>query len=209
MSGNLPQKSPSKPSVAKKLTRKIDPRVKRTSDSLGDALVALMHEKPFEEITVQHVLDRAGVSRSTFYTHYRDKDDLFISDVEDFFEQISSMLERRGEDSDRVAPVQELFAHVSDAREFYAALVASGKVNDTLEMGRGCLARGIERRLSLLPRARAIAPASRAAMAHGLSGALFSLLAWWIDHGMSATPSQMDAMFHHMVWRGMSVPART
>src|SRR5579859_4132940 len=90
--------------------RKRDRRVVRTRDTLGDALVALMREKNFEEITVQEVLDRAGVGRSTFYVHYRDKDDLFLSDVEDFFEVMSTMLTRRGESSSRVAPVRELFA---------------------------------------------------------------------------------------------------
>jgi AcrR family transcriptional regulator len=58
--------------------------VLRTRDTLGDALVALMQEKNFDEITVCEVLDRAGVVRSTFYAHYRDKDDLFLSDIEDF-----------------------------------------------------------------------------------------------------------------------------
>src|SRR5580700_5991169 len=60
--------------------RKTDRRVRRTRDALGDALMKLMHEKPFRDIKVQHVLDRAGVGRSTFYTHFRDKDDLFLSD---------------------------------------------------------------------------------------------------------------------------------
>jgi len=48
--------------------------------------MALMHEKNFDDITVQNVLDRAGVGRSTFYVHYRDKEDLFLSDVEDFLD---------------------------------------------------------------------------------------------------------------------------
>ncbi len=74
-----------------------DRRTIRTRDALGDALVELMQERPFKSLTVQDVLDRAGVGRSTFYTHYRDKDDLFISDVEEFWEMMSSMLgsERR------------------------------------------------------------------------------------------------------------------
>jgi AcrR family transcriptional regulator len=41
--------------------KKTDARVRRTRDALGDALVALMQEKPFETITVQDVLDRAKV----------------------------------------------------------------------------------------------------------------------------------------------------
>src|SRR5208337_4703375 len=84
---------------------KLDRRVRRTRDALGDALLTLMQEKPFESIIVQHVLDRAGVGRSTFYAHYRDKDDLFLSDLEDFLEGMSTLLLRRREASNRVAPV--------------------------------------------------------------------------------------------------------
>jgi hypothetical protein len=47
-------------------SRKIDSRVKHTRDALGDGLLALMQEKPFESITVQEILDRAGIGRSTF-----------------------------------------------------------------------------------------------------------------------------------------------
>ena len=53
--------------------------------TLGDALVSLMIEKSYDEITVQQVLERAKVGRSTFYTHYVDKNDLFMSDVDDFW----------------------------------------------------------------------------------------------------------------------------
>ena len=63
-----------------------------------------MHEKSFDDITVQQGLGRAGVVRSTFYVHYRDKDDLFVSDVEEFFEMFSTVLRRNGESAKRLAP---------------------------------------------------------------------------------------------------------
>jgi AcrR family transcriptional regulator len=184
--------------------RKMDRRVWRTRDALGDALVDLMHEKPFSAIRVQHVLDRAKVGRSTFYTHYRDKDDLFLSDVEDFFEGMANLLSRRGEDSNRIAPVREFFAHVAEWKEFHAALVASGKVRDVMELGHGYFARAIEQRLSEVQPLRI---SFRTAMAHALAGALLSLLSWWIDRGMPASPHEMDDMYHHMVWSGVSAQA--
>src|ERR1700686_4075388 len=105
---------------------KVDRRVLRTRDALGDALVDLMHEKSFDDITVQQLLDRAGVGRSTFYVHYRDKDDLFLSDVEDFLELVSSALKRQGASTKRLLPVQELFTHIREVREFYASLGGAG-----------------------------------------------------------------------------------
>lgn len=60
-----------------------DRRVRRTKSSLHDALIELAREKPYEDIAVKEVLDRADVGRSTFYTHFGDKDDLLESSIEE------------------------------------------------------------------------------------------------------------------------------
>ena len=184
--------------------KKTDARVRRTRDALGDALVALMQEKPFDTITVQDVLDRANVSRSTFYTHYSDKDDLLMSDAEDFFESISMALSAHGDKSDRVFPVQEFFTHLSDVQPFFKALVKSGKYQENMELARGHFARGIERRLSELPRGKSIPSNQLPAIAFTHAGALLSLLTWWLDRGMRESPAEMDELFHRMVWNGVS-----
>jgi AcrR family transcriptional regulator len=186
----------------------MDRRARRTRDALGDALVELMQERPFRRITVQDVLDRAGVGRSTFYMHYCDKDDLFLSDVEDFWEMVSSMLERRGEDSKRVAPVRELFSHVAEAKIFREALVASGKVHDVMELGQGQFARAIEQRLTKLSSIQGAKAGQFTAAAHALAGALFALLGWWIDHGMPVSAAEMDTTFHRLVWTGVHASLR-
>lgn len=128
---------PKTKSEATKPRRKTDRHIVRTRDALGDALAALMHEKTFDDLTVQNVLDRAGVGRSTFYMHYRDKEDLFLSDVEDFLEQVSSALKRHNASPKRLLPVQEFFTHIRDVREFHAALVKAGKANDVWPLARG------------------------------------------------------------------------
>ena len=184
--------------------KKTDARVRRTRDALGDALIALMQEKPFETITVQEVLDRAHVSRSTFYSHYSDKDDLLMSDAEEFFESLSMALSAHDDKSDRVFPVKEFFTHLADVQPFFKALVKSGKFQENMELARGHFARGIERRLSELPRASSIPANERAAIAFTQAGALLSLLTWWLDRGMREPPEQMDDLFHRMVWTGLS-----
>ncbi len=191
------------------VTKKIDRRVRATRDGLGDALIALMHEKPFESITVQHVLDRAKVSRSTFYSHYSDKNDLFLSDVEDFFEMFSTSLIRHNDTSNRVAPVQEFFAHVADMRQFISSIAASQKIRDVFDLGQGHFARAIDQRLATFPATRNLSVTRRSALAHASAGSLFSLLNWWLSHGGSTTPAQMDALFHQTLWSGISpsIPA--
>jgi AcrR family transcriptional regulator len=165
-------------------------------------LAWMMHEKPFDTITVPDVLDLAGVSRSTFYTHFRDKDDLFLSDADEFFRHMANLLTMRGEVSNRVAPVREMFAHVADLGEFYDALVASGKFQYALDLAVEHFARGIEQRLNQLSPTTTVASASRAAVALALAGAMISLMFWRLDHGKPSSPAQMDEVFHQMVWAG-------
>jgi len=188
--------------------KKTDARVRRTRDALGDALIALMQEKPFDTITVQEVLDRAHVSRSTFYSHYSDKDDLLMSDAEEFFDALSMALSAHDDKSDRVFPVKEFFTHLADVQPFYKALVKSGKFQENMELARGHFARGIERRLCELPRAKSIAASERSAIAFTHAGALLSLVTWWLDRGMREPPAQMDDLFHRMVWNGVG-PQKT
>jgi AcrR family transcriptional regulator len=198
MSGNTEPRQPPQPNVKPART---DRRVRRTRDTLGSALVQLIQEKPFDEITVQQLLDRAGVSRSTFYTHYRDKDDLFLSDLEDFFEFISTLLTRQGAPAKRVAPVQEFLSHLADVREFHDALVASGKMDDVRELGLGYFARSIEQRL--LMAGVTMDAACLRATSHAFAGSVFSLMEWWLCHNMSISPCDMDKLFHRLVWDGI------
>jgi len=90
--------------------RRPDRRVRRTCDRLGRALVELIRDKAIGDVTVQEVLNRAKVARSTFYVHYRDKNDLLFSQLEQFLEFISTKQSREQEKSQRVAPVGELSA---------------------------------------------------------------------------------------------------
>ena len=182
--------------------------MRRTRDRLGDALVEILLQKPLEEISVQEILDRAEVSRSTFYTHFRDTNDLFLSDVDDFFEGVATALSRSGSKSKRVAPLHELFTHISEQQTFYNALVESGRVYDVMELGQAQFARGIEQRLTEIGSAGVIPSDERSAIAHAFAGALFSLLSWWIHHGKPKSAEQVDKLFHEMVWARVLVADR-
>lgn len=57
----------------RKISEREDPRVLRTQRLLLQAFSDLFWEKSFHAMTVQDVTERAGVNRSTFYTHFEDK----------------------------------------------------------------------------------------------------------------------------------------
>lgn len=66
-----------------KKMRTEDRRIQKTQSLLRGALLSLVAEKPYDSIVVKEILDRANVGRSTFYTHFRDKDDLLVTGIYD------------------------------------------------------------------------------------------------------------------------------
>jgi AcrR family transcriptional regulator len=180
-----------------------DRRVVRTRQALGRALVELMQALRFDDISVQLVLDRAGVGRATFYAHFRNKHDLLLSDAERFFE----VLERHfvaHEEGRRVAPVAELFAHVADYHLFRRGLEESSMREPVYDLLVGHLAGMIARRMAVLRPGAADGPLPPAAAARVLAAALVEMLRWWINRGARPDARQMDAHFHEIVWGGLA-----
>src|SRR5215208_7287843 len=58
---------------------KINRRVQRTRELLQKSLIELISERGYDVITIQDVVDRANIGRTTFYLHYSSKEELFVS----------------------------------------------------------------------------------------------------------------------------------
>lgn len=181
--------------IVEESTKSADQRVTRTRRRLGAALIALLHERPLRSISVQQLLRRARVGRATFYDHYRDKDDLFVSEVDEHVEYFATLLLRSAERSTRVAPVREFIGHVTDAHPLYDRLAATGRLPELLELTEAHFARSIEQRLA----ARGMSKERRTSVAIALAGALISLLRASMTRSISATPEELDALFHSLV----------
>lgn len=55
---------------------KVDLRIVKTRANIKNTFIELLSEKEFNEITIQNILDKALINRSTFYKHYSDKYEL-------------------------------------------------------------------------------------------------------------------------------------
>ena len=73
-----------------------DRRVRRTRRALQKSLVDLILEKGYDAVTIEEITDRADLGRTTFYLHYKDKEELLMHAIdticEDFIETHSSLL---------------------------------------------------------------------------------------------------------------------
>ena len=82
-----------------------DRRVQKIRDLLQGALASLVQEMDYDAISVKQILGRANVGRSTFYMHYRDKDELLASGMLDI---LRKMQELPG--ASRIEPHREIIA---------------------------------------------------------------------------------------------------
>jgi len=73
-----------------------DRRVLRSRQMLMDALAALIQKKDFDAISIQEIVDKADLTRATFYLHYPDKGALLLAMASVRFKE---MLKKRGIDS--------------------------------------------------------------------------------------------------------------
>src|SRR5215469_232412 len=72
-----------------------DRRSQRTRRLVISAIMELIAEKSYDAITVQDLLDRANIGRSTFYSHYFDKEDVLTALAEQMLEMLSQQFSRR------------------------------------------------------------------------------------------------------------------
>jgi AcrR family transcriptional regulator len=152
-----------------------------------------MVEHPLDEITVQQVLDRAGISRATFYSHFKNTDDLFLSAYEGMLNSLERHLDSRGLAERRLIAVTEFFEHTKDQRELLHALERDGRAAFVREYGIDHMARTIERR------AQAVAGVVLSAVTcRMLAAALVESHRWWIDRDDRPSAAEMDATFHRL-----------
>ena len=180
-----------------------DRRVTKTIASLRLALTELILEKHYDAITVQDIIDRANVGRSTFYTHFRDKEDLLIGDWKKFLGMLAAHIDLDGAAHGRLAPVEGLMMHLKDYHALYRALAKAGKSERLFSTGTEYLSEKIEEKFAARQAAGDELSVPPAVCGHFLALQIFGLLKWWLDRNMPYSPSEMASMFNTLVAPGI------
>ncbi len=181
---------------------KQDRRSPRTRGLITAAMTDLLREKRYGAITVQDVLDRAGIGRSTFYGHYFDKEDALLAVVEQQIDMMSEQLSRRDAEQG-IVPSLELFQHAKEQYPFFRTMLVGHTEGRIWETARTLLSRNIERALVAACAGRGEPAVPLALVAEYLAGALGNLVIWWLEAGMPYAPEQMDRIFQQLALPGM------
>ena len=167
-----------------------DRRVRRTRERLHQALIDLVIEKGYHQITVQDLTDRADVGRSTFYSHYETKDDLLVGLLDHLVDDIEGGLDTEPNGG---FPRLAVFQHVAANAPIFKALIGNGGIDLVEKAALDLLT--ARARSAALPGGTRIPDDIRAAF---LAGSLMALVAWWVENDMPHSPEIMAAAFDEM-----------
>lgn len=180
-----------------------DRRVLKTRSLLHEALLGLMGEREYHRISVSQILQRANVGRWTFYTHFRDKEALLASAVQEMLESI------RATSTAAVTPsaarivgfARPLFEHIERHRS--AGGVRMG------QRGRAVLHEHVRRILAQWITEEMTRDGSRHAGATGrfppdllaqyVASTFVLVLDWWVEHKCAPSPAEADVLFRSLV----------
>ncbi|NHN32838.1 TetR/AcrR family transcriptional regulator [Paenibacillus agricola] len=104
---------------------KIDRRIRKSQEAIKMAVIKLMNEKNFDQITIQDISDRADVSRRTIYLHYMDKFDLLDKLIEEHIDKLLELCDSAGNDADYMDAVLLWFEYFESHYLFFSAMLAS------------------------------------------------------------------------------------
>jgi AcrR family transcriptional regulator len=182
--------------------KKTDRRAQRTRELLQKALIELIVERGYDAITIQDIVDRANVGRTTFYVHYKSKDELFMichaAIVGEF--RLGPLHPLSREELLSPEPPEGMISSYQHLEERRARLYSIFQGKDgplILRQIRDASAQEIQANL------RAAFAESESAipidlLANYLAGAQIALVQWWLEKRRPQTADQLTRALHRL-----------
>jgi AcrR family transcriptional regulator len=197
--------------------KKIDRRIHRTKRMLKEALFALILEKGYDGVTVEDITQKADLGRTTFYLHYRDKEDLLLKSIDaiadDLLGQISrtnllardarsipSFIEMR-----QMNPVLLVFQHAGVNASLYQIILRGGSATSAAGRFREIISTAAKAFFGTNLKQAALNQEPGVpldVLANYFAGSLLSLVTWWLENGMPYPPEQMASIFRQLFFQG-------
>lgn len=159
--------------------------MQKTRKLLSDALVSLILEKGYDEVSIQEIIDRANVGRSTFYAHYENKEQLLLFG----HEHLRNLALKEGADA---IDFVSFYRHLAEKHALASKLLSEGTSAEvTMRAINDVLRYGISRLFESPSTAAAAERAMLTLRADAAAAALVRMIASWIQQGMPYPPDKM------------------
>ncbi|MCB9445830.1 MAG: TetR/AcrR family transcriptional regulator [Ardenticatenaceae bacterium] len=188
------------------MKRKPDRRILRTRKQLSEALLALILEKGYDAVTIEEITERADLGRTTFYLHYKDKDELLYKSLEAVFDDLVAQIEPY--------PVEEwsmtgerlsglAFYHAAENAHLYK-IILSGQGGTTIgQRIRAYIAQTAIRIINThyAPYMKN-SPIPVEVLGNYIASSMLGLITWWLETDQLYTAQEMHTFFQQLNFRG-------
>lgn len=186
-----------------------DRRVSRTRRQLRTALMELILERGYNALTIEDITERADLGRTTFYLHYRDKEELLVESLGEIAEelrvQVEKVADQAVEEGGRpVNPVAIVFRHVDDNRDLYRIILqgegsnkGASRIRDIIE---AAAADYFAKRMSGFVSAPPEVP--RGVVAGYFAAAMLGFIALWLEKELPYQGDEAAGLFMTLFFRG-------
>ncbi|MBQ4163442.1 MAG: TetR/AcrR family transcriptional regulator C-terminal domain-containing protein, partial [Turicibacter sp.] len=189
------------------MTMKVeDRRVRRTKQLIKQSLIELMHEKPFNEIKIKDITERADLNRGTFYLHYVDIYDLLSSIENEIFETLEKLLLVYHSNSLQISCfdlLKEVFSYIETNRDLFEALLNS-QVEEAFLTKLQSLIKTLGLELMQTTYKDTSLPHYTYFLSFVLNGVL-GVTEQWFKNGMDLSSKEMATMINHFIMDGVSI----
>jgi AcrR family transcriptional regulator len=173
---------------------KNDRRSLRTRKLLWEALMALLEEKPYAEITVQEIADRADINRVTFYFHYRDKQDLLETSVEGIFNELNSKITPLTGEAFRLDIPPEgltmIYRYIAENAAFYRIILGENGIPSLVNRLRKYITEIGMARFQMISASESQRRIPLEMAIQYAAGSVMGLISWWLENDMPIPPEE-------------------
>lgn len=193
--------------------KKTDRRVERSRELLLDALVSLLMERGYERLTIQNLLDRAGVGRATFYAHFQSKEDLLSHSVARLRGFLTAQRDCAGGSNEDGRAGQLRFAlpffqHLESHRRIYHCTIGRDSEFTVEQHMQRMLRELVREDLESSHKGKANAAAVDLAVRYAV-GTLWAIVIWWMESKHPLPALEIDSVFRRTASPGLEAIFQT
>lgn len=183
---------------------KIDRRILRTRAALRKAFRELIKEKGYEAVTVENITERANIGRTTFYQHYRDKEDLYLEGFEsrliELVGEVTTMPLMKWFMESNGAFVRSIFETVQQDADFFR-IVTQENTNNVYNRFREIVIKVADKLIEGAMQYRSgelpnIVPMDY--IINFYTGAIWASIVWWVENDFNPSAGEMTDNFRTM-----------
>lgn len=177
------------------LAKKEDIRIRRTYKLLMDSLISLLKEKPFKEINVTDICDRAMVHRTTFYKHFEDKYHLLKFSINEIQKNIEEKcISYNSFDNPKqyyMDMLKSALACLSANKKMCLLIISKNAYDSIIIMFHKIVAENMKSKLEDYEKRGVHYPIPIPVVAEFYTGALIALAIWWLENNTSILEEEM------------------